>query len=178
MSDPDSNHIRHCLETCEFMYSAGNLPVRDCCLMQMSFLPGVSFAEKTGTFTNTERRIQMVRQAIEPLGRRPPDWQITAEMAKRILQGDRRDTAAPFSGWEYRDTDQIMAEIAALTPSYAGVTHARLEAGESLQWPVKDATHPGTPILHIGQFTRGKGKFCRSNTFLLPRCPMTIIQCC
>jgi predicted molibdopterin-dependent oxidoreductase YjgC len=66
---------------------------------------------------------------------------------------------ASFSGWAYKDTDQIMAEIAALTPSYAGVSHERLDHGESFQWPVKDSAHPGTPVLHVGQFSRGLGKF-------------------
>jgi predicted molibdopterin-dependent oxidoreductase YjgC len=123
-------------------------------------LPGVSFAEKSGTFTNTERRVQMVRKAIEPLGEARPDWWIIAELAKRILEeGKRKIKQAPFAGWNYSDASQVMDEIAALTPSYAGVSHARLERGDALQWPVKDASHPGTPILHVGQFARGLGKF-------------------
>ncbi|MBU1662510.1 MAG: molybdopterin-dependent oxidoreductase, partial [Chloroflexi bacterium] len=112
---------------------------------------------------NTERRVQMVRKAIEPPGEAKPDWWITAELAKRVLQTSevsrRINPEAHFSGWDYESTAQIMAEIAALTPSYAGVSHARLYAGETLQWPVKDENHPGTPILHVGQFARGLGRF-------------------
>jgi len=105
----------------------------------------------------------MVRQAIKPLGDSRPDWQIIAELAKRIIQTSetsrRIDFSAPFAGWDYPNTSKIMAEINALTPSYAGITHERLERGERLQWPVKGLDHSGTPILHVGQFTRGKGKF-------------------
>ena len=124
-------------------------------------LPGVSFAEKTGTFTNTERRVQMVRKAIEPPGEAREDWRIIAELAKRILAEGKRqvDRAERMPVGIMPIRPRIMDEIAALTPSYAGVTHERLERGERLQWPVPDATHPGTPILHVGQFTRGKGKF-------------------
>jgi len=125
-------------------------------------LPGVSFAEKTGTFTNTERRVQLCRQAIEPLGEAREDWRIIAELAERILHEGREDRQVAdgaYAGWDYTGTEQIMAEVAALTPSYAGVTQTRLERGERLQWPVKSVDHPGTPILHVGQFPRGRGKF-------------------
>lgn len=160
MSDPDTSHIRHCLETCEFIvlqeiFPSETYPYADV------LLPGVTFAEKRGTFTNTERRIQMVQKAIEPQGEARPDWMITAELAQRMLTGGGRqvDPTAPWAGWEYADTAAILEEIRALAPSYAGVTQQRLENGERLQWPVKDLTHTGTPVLHIGQFTRGLGKF-------------------
>jgi len=159
MSDPDSAHIRHCLKTCEFTVLQEIFPSETSEYADV-LLPGVSFAEKTGTFTNTERRVQMVRKAIEPLGDAHPDWWIITELAKRMLgKGKRQVSLAPFSGWNYTDPAQIMDEVAALTPSYAGVSHERLERGEQLQWPVRDLTHPGTPILHIGQFARGLGKF-------------------
>lgn len=159
MSDPDSAHIRHCLETCEFLVLQEIFPSETAAYADV-LLPGVSFAEKTGTITNTERRIQMVHQALEPQGEAWPDWKITTELAKRILgQGGRHPAGGEFAGWDYTTTTEIMIEIAALTPSYAGVSHQRLERGESLQWPVKNLDHPGTPILHVGQFTRGLGKF-------------------
>lgn len=159
MSDPDSAHIRHCLETCEFTVLQEIFPSETSEYADV-LLPGVSFAEKTGTFTNTERRVQMVRKAIEPLGDARPDWWIITELAKRMLrEGKRQVSLAAFSGWNYTDPAQIMDEVAALTPSYAGVSHERLERGEQLQWPVRDLTHPGTPILHVGQFARGLGKF-------------------
>jgi formate dehydrogenase major subunit/formate dehydrogenase alpha subunit len=159
MSDPDSHHIRRCLSACEFILLQEIFPSETAPYADV-LLPGSSFAEKSGSFTNTERRVQKVRKAVEPPGEALPDWQITSALARRILEhGPRRPAQAPYAGWEYPDTDAIMQEIAALTPSYTGVSHARLEAGERLQWPVKDMDHPGTPILHIGQFTRGKGKF-------------------
>lgn len=159
MSDPDSNHIRHCLETCQLLILQEIFPSETSAYADI-LLPGVSFAEKTGTFTNTERRVQMVRQAIPPLGEARPDWQIIAELAKRVLEvGERKPHETPFSGWDYTNTGEVLKEVAALTPSYAGVTHERLERGERLQWPVLSLEHPGTPILHTSQFTRGKGKF-------------------
>lgn len=159
MSDPDSAHIRHCLETCEFILLQEIFPSETSHYADV-LLPGVSFAEKTGTVTNTERRVQMVRKAIEPLGDARQDWWIISELSKRVLaDGKRSVSLAQFSGWNYTDPAQIMDEVAVLTPSYAGVSHTRLEHGEQLQWPVRDMTHPGTPILHIGQFARGLGKF-------------------
>jgi predicted molibdopterin-dependent oxidoreductase YjgC len=76
-----------------------------------------------------------------------------------LSAGERQVSQAQFSGWNYTDTAQIMTEVAALTPSYAGVSHERLERGDKLQWPVRDLNHPGTQILHVGQFARGLGKF-------------------
>ena len=191
-SDPDTTHIRHCLEAAEFLVLQDIFPTGTSQYADV-LLPGVSFAEKTGTFTNTERRVQMVRKAIQPPGEARPDWWITAQLAKRILAGgggsqkgpltgkpvesgrppdkpaesgrphgtdldvDGKDH--PYAGWDYVDTVQIMAEINALTPSYAGITHARLESGQGLQWPCPSADHPGTPILHTKQFARGRGRF-------------------
>ena len=159
MSEPDSKHICHCLESCDFVLLQEIFPSETSPYADV-LLPGACFAEKTGTNTNTERRIQMVRKAVEPPGEAREDWRITAELAKRVLaDGSRNVRGGAYSGWDYADTAQIMAEIAALTPSYAGVSHERLERGDRLQWPVKDLNHPGTPILHVGQFVRGMGKF-------------------
>lgn len=179
MSDPDTKHIRHCLESIDFLVLQEIFPSETAAYADV-LLPGVSFAEKTGTFTNTERRVQMVNRAIEPLGDARPDWWISAEIAKRILfppfdpvqgrlssfgqgetQEERRDIdmTAPWANWDYKDTSEIMSEINALAPSYGGITHARLENGDRLQWPCPSLDHPGTPILHTKGFTRGKGKF-------------------
>ena len=159
MSDPDTSHIRHCLEVCDFIVLQEIFPSETSPYADV-ILPGVSFAEKSGTFTNTERRVQIVRQAIPPLGDARPDWQIISDLARRMLAlGERKIQSGAHAGWNYTSTSDIMDEINALTPSYAGVTHARLERGDSLQWPVKDRDHPGTPILHVDQFTRGLGKF-------------------
>jgi formate dehydrogenase alpha subunit len=160
MSDPDTNHIRHCLEELDFLVLQEIFPSETAAYADV-LLPGASFAEKTGTFTNTERRVQMVRQAIEPLGDSKPDWWILSQLAKKLMVriSERVKKEAPYAGWDYQDTSQIMAEINAVTPSYGGITHARLEAGERLQWPCPTTEHPGTPVLHTKQFTRGKGKF-------------------
>jgi len=159
MSDPDSAHIRHCLDNCDFLVLQEIFPSETARYADV-LLPGVSFAEKTGTYTNTERRIQMVHKAIEPLGEARDDWRITSELATRILaKSPKRIGNGKYAGWEYASTSEIMDEISALTPSYAGVSHMRLERGDRLQWPVKDAQHPGTPILHKAQFARGRGKF-------------------
>ncbi len=159
MSDADTNHVRHCLKECSLvilqeLFSSETEPYADI------LLPGTSFAEKTGTFTNTERRIQMVRKAIDSPGEAREDWRIISELARRLLsQGERRVSDGTYGGWEYQRTSEIMEEIAALSPSYAGVTHERLERGETFQWPVKNSTDPGTPVLHVGKFARGVGKF-------------------
>lgn len=159
MSDPDTKHIRHCLEELDFLVLQEIFPSETSVYADV-LLPGVTFAEKTGTFTNTERRVQLVRQAIPTQGDAKPDWWITSEIAKRLMEriSDRVRKEAPHAGWEYKNTSEIMAEINTVTTSYGGITHARLEAGERLQWPCPTVDHPGTPILHTKQFTRGKGK--------------------
>ncbi len=160
LSDPDSNHVRRCLEALEFMVLQEIFP-SETSLYADVILPGVSFAEKDGTFTNTERRVQLVRQALQPVGEARQDWQITCELARRVLALGRCEAApgAPFGGWNYAGPAEIMEEIAALAPSYAGISHARLAAGERLQWPVDEAHPNGTPILHTRAFTRGKALF-------------------
>jgi formate dehydrogenase alpha subunit len=159
VSDPDSNHIRHCLESCDFVLVQDIFPSETAAFADV-LLPAVSWAEKDGTFTNTERRIQPVRKAIELEGEARPDWQIISDLAKRVLQGGKRQAqGGSHAGWEYAHPSEIMDEIAALTPSYAGVSYERLARGERLQWPVKGLDQPGTPILHVGKFARGNGKF-------------------
>src|SRR5512136_28154 len=159
MSDPDTAHLRHCLEECDFIVLQDIFPTETAPYADV-LLPGVSFAEKAGTFTNTERRVQIVRKAVEPPGEAREDWRIIAELAKRVLaDGKRKVEGGTLAGWDYASPAQIMTEVGALTPSYAGVSHERLERGDRLQWPVRDANHAGTPILHTAQFARGRGKF-------------------
>ena len=159
MSDADTNHIQRCLEACDFIILQEIFPTETAPYADV-LLPGTSFAEKSGTFTNTERRIQLVSKAIEPPGEAWEDWRIITQLAKRILTtGTKTLGEGAYRGWEYASPAEIMSEIAQLTPSYAGVTYERLIRGETFQWPVRDASHPGTPILHIGKFARGLGKF-------------------
>ena len=146
VSDPDVNHVEKSLKALHF------LVVQDIFLTETAtladvVLPGVSFAEKDGTFTSTERRIQRVRKAIEPLGDSKPDWKIITELSSRL--GYRIG---------YNSPAEIMDEIAKLTPIYGGVSYLRLE-NFGLQWPCPSPDHPGTSYLHKGSFTRGLGKF-------------------
>jgi formate dehydrogenase alpha subunit len=155
VSDPDINHVREALEQCEFLIVQDIFPTETAQLADV-VLPGTTFVEKDGTFTGTDRRIQQIRQAIEPLGDSRYDWAIIADLAKRMNGTDRR---APYAGWEYDSPAAIMDEIAALTPVYGGVSYTRLEKGGDLQWPVPTADHPGTPYLHKDRFSRGLGHF-------------------
>jgi predicted molibdopterin-dependent oxidoreductase YjgC len=148
LSDPDQQHVQRALESLDF------LVVQDIFLSETAqladvVLPATSFAEKDGTFTNTERKVQRVRRAVPAPGAARADWEIVADLARRL---------GAEAGWSYERPADIMDEIRALTPSYAGITYERLEAG-GLCWPCPDTEHPGTPILHIGEFTRGKGRF-------------------
>lgn len=158
MTDPDSNDIRECLQKTEFIV------VQEIFLSETAhfadvLLPGASWAEKAGTFTNTERRVQLIRPAVAPPGHARPDWKITADMARRVLAARQREPVGAQAAWSYQSAAQIQDEAAALTPAYAGITHARLARGDQLHWPVPDPEHAGTPILHVGKFTRGLGKF-------------------
>jgi len=146
ISDPDIHHVRSALEGLEF------LVVQDIFLTQTArladvVLPAASYAEKEGTFTNTERRVQRVRQAISPLGESKPDWQIICELSSKM-------------GYKmsYESPEEIMEEIASVTPVYGGIHYDRLE-GAGIQWPCPTLDHPGTPVLHSDGFTRGKGLF-------------------
>ncbi|HIE24670.1 MAG TPA: formate dehydrogenase subunit alpha, partial [Anaerolineales bacterium] len=158
MSEPDTNHVRKSFEQLDFMVLQ-EIFLTETALYADVLLPGVSFAEKTGTFTNTERRVQMIAPVISPLGDSKPDWQITAEIARRMMAKRDANQDAPFVGWDYQSPAEILDEAAALTPIYGGINHARILAGERIQWPCTGTEHPGTPILHVGKFARGLGKF-------------------
>jgi len=148
VSDPDLNHVRHCLEQTEFLV-VQDIFMTETAQMAHMVLPGASFAEKDGTFTNTERRVQRVRQAIKPVGEAKEDWVIICELAKKM----------GASGFDFPSAKAVMEEINKLTPSYGGITYERLEELGSLQWPCPTIDHPGTAYLHKGKFTRGLGKF-------------------
>ncbi len=147
LSEPDAKHAQEALGKLDF------LVVQDVFLSETArladvVLPATSFAENDGTFTNTERKIQRVRKAIEPMGSSKPDWWITCQIARKM----------GAHGFDFDHPSQIMEEIARLTPSYGGISYERLENG-GLQWPCPTEDHPGTPILHTKLFTRGKGRF-------------------
>ncbi|CFY10098.1 Formate dehydrogenase, alpha subunit [Syntrophomonas zehnderi OL-4] len=146
ISDPDQHHVEEALDNLEFLI------VQDIFLSETAqkadlILPGVSWAEKDGTFSNTERRVQRVRQAIIPPANSRQDWQILMDLTNRL--GYSMDYGSP---------QDIFEEIRTVAPSYAGISYARIER-TGLHWPCPNEEHPGTPILHIGKFSRGQGLF-------------------
>lgn len=154
MSEPNLNLTRHHLELLEFVV-AQDLFINESGAFADVFLPAVSWAEKEGTFTNTDRRVQRVRQALPPRGQSRPDWQIICDLAKRIEERlDRPGTAY----WDYTHPCEILEEVSSVVPDYAGINYSRIEK-TGLQNPVWDDQHPGTPYLFSESFPRGRGKF-------------------
>ncbi len=146
VSDPDLGHIEHCVEALDFLV-VQDIFLTETAKMADVVLPGVSFAEKDGTFVNSERLVQRVRKALTLPGQAREDREIIAEIATRMGYSMKYDSA-----------EAIMREINEVTPSYGGITYERI-AEKGLAWPCPDTDHPGTPILHVGQFARGKGLF-------------------
>ncbi|QBR71683.1 formate dehydrogenase subunit alpha [Beijerinckiaceae bacterium] len=145
-SDPDTHHVAAGLAAMECVI-VQDLFLNETANYAHIFLPGSTFLEKDGTFTNAERRIQLVRKVMSPKNGYA-DWEITVKLAQAM--------GVPMN---YSHPSEIMAEIAATTPSFAGVSFAKLEEVGSVQWPCNEAAPSGTPIMHIGGFASGKGKF-------------------
>ncbi len=154
LSEPNLAHAREAFGQLDF------LVVQDIFLHETAeladvVLPAASFAEKEGTFTNSERRVQRVRQVIEPVGQARPDWEIVQEIAVRTAARLNRSAA----GFAHASAASVFDEMASLTPILGGLSHARLDAEGGIQWPCPDADHPGTPRLYGADFPRGKGRF-------------------
>ena len=145
-SDPDTRHVAAGLAAMDCVV-VHDLFLNETANYAHVFLPGSTFLEKTGTFTNAERRIQLVRRVMTPLNGYE-DWEVTQELAR-----------AMGLDWSYISASEVMDEIARLTPTFAGVTFDRLEREGSLQWPVNDAAPDGSPVMHVDGFVRGKGRF-------------------
>lgn len=145
-SDPDTQHVTHALESMECVI-VQDLFLNETAMYAHVFFPGASFLEKSGTFTNAERRISPVRRVMTPKNGME-DWEITAKLSKAL-------------GYEmhYTHASDIMDEIAALTPTFKGVSFKKLDELGSIQWPCNDESPEGTPTMHIDEFVRGKGKF-------------------
>jgi formate dehydrogenase alpha subunit len=146
VSDPDIHHVQNALGKLDLLI------VQDIFLTPTAriadvVLPGTSFAEKDGTFSNTERRVLLVREAIQPKGDSRPDWQIIQDLSNKY--------GYPM---HYDSPEDVFQEIRSLTPSYAGITYPRL-AEKGIQWPCPTEDHPGTQFLHKDRFSRGKGAF-------------------
>jgi formate dehydrogenase (coenzyme F420) alpha subunit len=147
LSDPDLNKVRKAMNNLDF------LVVQDLFLSETAnladvVLPAACYAEKNGTQTNTERRVQRIRKAVEPPGDAKADWRIICELAERMGYGKQ---------FSYLNEAEIFEEIAKVTPQYGGMSYERLKNPNSLQWPCPDKTHPGTPILHTEKFSTPDG---------------------
>jgi formate dehydrogenase alpha subunit len=146
VSDADIQHVEKSLEALDFLV-VQDIFMSETARLADVVLPGVSFAEKDGTFTNTERKIKRVRKAIEPIGMSRQDWEIICDLSTRM--------GYPMS---YDHPSQIMEEVAQLTPSYGGIYYDRIEK-DGLHWPCPNRAHPGTAYLHKDRFNRGLGLF-------------------
>ncbi len=147
LTDANLHHVAEALSKVEF------LVVQDIFLTETAakahvVLPAAAFAEKSGTFSNTERRVQLLNQAVTPPGEAKADWEILQDLAQKL-----------GFNWQYAEPWDIFDEITSLTPSYGGISYERLYVEGGLQWPCPTPEHPGTPILHGATFTRGKGLF-------------------
>jgi formate dehydrogenase major subunit len=146
IADADVNHCKEQIKKLDF-FIVQDIFLTETAELADIVLPAASFAEKDGTFVNTERRVQRVRKAVNPPGSAKPDWEIILEISRRLGYDNK-----------YTSPREIMEEISALTPSYGGINYDRLEDIEGLHWPCPNKDHPGTPVLHKGQFTRPGGK--------------------
>ena len=153
MSEPDLRHARHVMESMDFIL------VQDIFMNETSeyadiILPAASFAEKDGTFTNSDRRVQLVRPAVPSPGEARPDWIILCELAQRVENKIGRSASAGFS---FNSPAEIWDEMARLTPPFQGITHERIQCESGVHWPCPTPDHPGTPYLFTDTFPRGKG---------------------
>ena len=154
MSEPNLRHSRHVMEQLDFVlfqdiFFNRTAPYADI------ILPATSFAEKDGTFTNTDRRVQRVRRAVSPPGEARDDWAIICDLAKRVEAKLGRATSA---GFDYNHPAEIWAEMASLTPAFQGISYERIEREGGVHWPCPSPDHPGSPYLFAESFPRGKGR--------------------
>ncbi len=179
LSEANTSHVQAAFEALEFVI-VQDIFMTETARLADVVLPASSFVEKDGTFTNTERRVQRVRKALDPPGNALPDLEIIAELARRVGErlaaqspvaqaavasqrgravayGNGR-SARPYGYWGYASAEEVFGEMTTLMPSYAGMSYERLERG-GLQWPCPTRFHPGTPYLHKNGFARGRGRF-------------------
>lgn len=147
LTEPDRRQCQRALESLDHLVVV-DIFLTDTAKLADVVLPATSWAETDGSCTNTERRVQRVRAAVPPPGDARPDWGIIAEIAKRM----------GFEGFEYESPREVFNELCSVSPIYAGLDWNRIDKGE-FHWPVPDPGHPGTPILHRGEFKNGRGIF-------------------
>ncbi len=146
MSDPDTAHVEKALKNLDLLI-VQDIFLNETGRLAHVVLPAAAWAEKDGTYTNTERRVQRIRKAVKAPGKALPDWEVLTMLANKL-----------GAHWHYSTVKEIMDEINAVTASYKGITYDRIE-GVGIQWPCPAIDHPGTPILHKDAFARGKGLF-------------------
>ena len=154
LTEPNLAHAREAFERLDFLV-VQDIFMHETAELADVVLPAASFAEKEGTFTNSERRVQRVRQVIEPVGQARPDWETVQDLALRVASR----LGLSVAGFDHPTASSVFDEMASLTPMLGGLSHARLDAEGGIQWPCPDAGHPGTPRLYGEDFPRGKGKF-------------------
>ncbi len=155
MSEPNLAHAQHAIEKLDFMVCI-DIFINETGELADVILPSASFAEKDGTFTNSDRRVQRIRQALPAVGESRPDWQIICDLAKRMEQELGIPTSA---GFDYQNAEEIWEEMRLLTPDFYGITYDRLEREGGVHWPCPSPDHPGTPYLFEHDFPSGRGKF-------------------
>jgi formate dehydrogenase alpha subunit len=163
MSEPNLRHAQHAVEQLEF-FVAQDIFFNETNVYADVILPAASFAEKDGTFTNSDRRVQRGRKAVPPPGQARSDWEIISDLARRVVRriGNSFYAAAGdtwLAQWSYRDSEEIWEEMRRVTPDFWGITYARLEREGGVHWPCPAPDHPGTPYLFAEDFPRGRGKF-------------------
>jgi predicted molibdopterin-dependent oxidoreductase YjgC len=154
LSEPNLHHATEAFKALDFLV-VQDLFLHETAELADVVLPACSFAEKEGTFTNSERRVQRARQAIQPVGESRPDWQIVSELATRMSAA----AGTEATGFAYGSPSQILDEMARLTPILSGISYERLDAEGGLQWPCPTRDHPGSRYLYEESFPRGLGKF-------------------
>ncbi len=147
VTDPDQNHVLRALEALDILVVV-ELVMTETAKLADIILPAAAFAEKDGTFTNCERRVQRVRAAIPPPGEAKTDWQILGELAKQL----------GYDGMQWPNAEAVFNELAQLNPLYMGMSYDKLEQDNGLQWPCNETNPTGTKLLHNSQFTHGKGR--------------------
>jgi predicted molibdopterin-dependent oxidoreductase YjgC len=153
MSEPDLRHARHVIEELDFILFQ-DIFMNETGEYADIILPATSFAEKEGTFTNSDRRVQLIRKAVPSPGIARPDWDVLCDLAQRVETRLNRKVSA---GFEFDSPAQIWDEMARLTPPFQGITHKRIERENGVHWPCPTPDHPGTPYLFSDTFPRGKG---------------------
>lgn len=148
LSDPDANHVRKAMENLDFLV-VQEIFMSETAKLADVILPATCYAEKNGTFTCSERRVQLVRKAVDPPGEARVDGDIISEIARRM----------GVQGFDFKDANEIFEEVRLATPQYRGMTHERLHKENGLQWPCPTTSHPGTKYLHKGLFPRGRASF-------------------